>query len=121
MALNDFLSAPKRFLSIIITFTISTVLVIMIVNTSETMKSDKIIDLFLPKSDLYVTDVGKVMSFMQSDGEANIEKFFDETEKALEEKEIPAKLSLLFQYKYKAICKGKEQKVTFQQGYRIPM
>ncbi len=121
MALNDFLSAPKRFLSIIITFTISTVLVIMIVNTSETMKSDKIIDLFLPKSDLYVTDVGKVMSFMQSDGEANIEKFFDETEKALEEKGIPAKLSLLFQYKYKAICKGKEQKVTFQQGYRIPM
>lgn len=121
LALNDILSAPRRFISIIITFTISTVLVLMIVNTSETMKSDKIIDLFLTKSDLYVTDVGKVMSFMQADGEAKIEEFFEETEKSLEEKGIPGKLSLLFQYKFKATCNGKEQKVTCQKGYRIPM
>lgn len=46
MAVNDILSDPKRFISMIMIFTLGLLLIIIPVNTINTLKSDKLITLF---------------------------------------------------------------------------
>ena len=46
MAVNDILSGPKRFLSMILIFTLGLLLIIIPVNTINTLKSDQLITLF---------------------------------------------------------------------------
>ncbi len=46
MAINDILSGPKRFFSMILIFTVGLLLIIIPVNTINTLKSDKLITMF---------------------------------------------------------------------------
>ena len=117
LALNDFVSAPKKFLSIIVTFTLCSLLVFVIVNATDTMCSENLIDLFHTKSDIYVTDVDSVMGFMTADGREKMEKFFEEKEKMLADEGMPGECLLEIQYKYKVISKGKDYSLICQQGY----
>ena len=118
LALNDFVSAPKKFLSIIVTFTLCSLLVFVIVNATDTMCSENLIDLFHTKSDIYVTDVDSVMGFMTADGREKMEKFFAEKEKMLADEGMPGECLLEIQYKYKVISKGKDYSLICQQGYK---
>ena len=118
LALNDFVSAPKKFLSIIVTFTLCSLLVFVIVNATDTMCSENLIDLFHTKSDIYVTDVDSVMGFMTADGREKMEKFFEEKEKMLADEGMPGECLLEIQYKYKVISKGKDYSLICQQGYK---
>lgn len=115
MALNDVLSSPKRFLSIIISFSICTMLVLMIVNTAETMKSSNLIHLFLSESDAYVVDTKAAMKNMSMTKEEVLEDFHSWEDK-LEEKGIPCYISYEFMYKYKVTFDGKDYSPGIMQG-----
>ena len=117
LALNDILSSPRRFCSIIVSFVICTVLVLLIVNTADTMKSPNLINLFLSESDAYVVDTKTVMDFMGASSKDEIWENIHQWEERLEENGIPNKITFEFQYKYKFSFEGKDYNITCQQGW----
>lgn len=80
MAVNDVFSAPKRYMTIITTFFLCTLFVLVFVNVSSTMRSDTFITTFGTRSDLYYTDLTEAMSCMNPDGRKQIEEYFAKTE-----------------------------------------
>ncbi len=118
MALNDLKSSPKRYLTIILAFSICSLLVLMIVNTTETMKSDKLAYTFGKVCDVYYTDVNKAMKDMNGEGHIALENTLDEMEELLMEHNIPAMGSIEVQYRYKVSFNDEEYRISCQQGVR---
>lgn len=87
MALNDILSSPVRYISIMITYILCMLLVLVLVNTANTLRSDKLVSAFgVVKSDLYMTwDEAEMMSYMTADGREKAENKLDEIESKLED------------------------------------
>ena len=121
LALNDVLSAPKRFFTITLTFLLCTVLVLMMVNISSTMRSDAFADSFGTVSDLYVMDVDKTMKLLGKGSIENIDKELKEYEKKLSDAGIPGKVCMELQYKYPVTVDGKDYSYTFQCGLGTEM
>ena len=121
LALNDVISAPKRFFTIILTFLLCTVLVLMMVNVASTMRSDAFADSFGTVSDLYVMDVDKAMKLLGAGGVEGIEDRLKEYEKELADAGIPGKICMELQYKYPITVKGKDYSYTFQCGLGTEM
>ena len=121
LALNDVISAPKRFFTIVLTFLLCTVLVLMMVNVSSTMRSDAFADSFGTVSDLYIMDVNETMDLLSSGSIDGIEDSLDEMEKELSDAGIPGHISLEIQYKYPITAKGKDYSYTFQKGLGTKM
>ncbi|MBQ8960251.1 MAG: ABC transporter permease [Ruminococcus sp.] len=104
MALNDIFSSPKQFSLLTAVFTLCTLIVMILANAANTLKSEKILYLFgTTKSDVYIT------------GSSDLFETDEELEEILEREGMPAKvhteelynlpvyagdkrLSLLFQY-----------------------
>lgn len=116
MALNDILSNPKRFVAIIISFGICTMFVLILVNTTATMKSPNLIETFGTRSDLYVTNVAQVMKDMNTGSKEDMKKHLDEMARELGEEGMPAKLCIEMQYKYPVHFDGVDYSFTCQQG-----
>ncbi|SFB07577.1 putative ABC transport system permease protein [Acetitomaculum ruminis DSM 5522] len=117
MALNDVLSAPKRFVTIIISFFLCSILVFGIVEVTDTMKSDRLITAFTKKSDMYINDAKILkMEFLSSDGDA----YLDETSKKIEEDlkslDMPARVSADVLYRYPLTFDGNTSSFVFQQN-----
>ena len=108
MAINDVLSAPRRYATIIITFFICTVLVLLLVNTTSTMRSDTLVTTLASRSDLYYTDLTEMMGSMTADGRQRVENYLSDTEKLLAENDMPAKVISEVQYKYRVSAGGKD-------------
>lgn len=69
LAVNDVFSAPKRYLTIMIAFTLCCLLPLIIGNTASTMRSEKLIHLFgVKQSDIYVDTVAYIDELDQGDG-----------------------------------------------------
>lgn len=118
MAVNDVLSSPKRYLTIVLAFSICAMLVFILVNTTETMKSDRLAYTFGKVSDAYYTDVNASMKNMHGEGHAVMEQKLDELEDILAENGMPAKASVEAWYKYKVSFGDVEYKITCMQGIR---
>lgn len=118
MAYNDVLSSPKRYLTIILAFTICSILVFMIVNTTETMTSDKLLYSFGTESDVFIGDVDRAMKGMTGSGKDAVYEILDQYEEQMADKNMPAKVSVEAQYKYKVKFDDQVYKLTFQQGIR---
>ena len=116
MAVNDVFSAPKRYMTIITTFFLCTLFVLVFVNVSSTMRSDTFITTFGTRSDLYYTDLTEAMSCMNPDGRKQIEEYFAKTEALFKKNGMPAKLCAETQYKYKVHFDGKDYSISCQQG-----
>lgn len=116
MAVNDVFSAPKRYMTIITTFFLCTLFVLVFVNISSTMRSDTFITTFGTRSDLYYTDLTEAMSCMNPDGRKQIEEYFAKTEALFKKNGMPAKLCVETQYKYKVHFDGKDYSISCQQG-----
>ena len=116
MAVNDVFSAPKRYMTIIPTFFLCTMFVLVFVNVSSTMRSDTFITTFGTRSDLYYTDLTEAMSCMNPDGRKQIEEYFAKTEVLFKKNGMPAKLCVETQYKYKVHFDGKDYSISCQQG-----
>ena len=116
LALNDVISAPKRFFTIMLTFLLCTVLVLMMVNIASTMRSDAFADSFGTVSDLYIMDVDKTMKMLGSGSIEGIDEKLKDYEKKLADAGVPAKVSYELQYKYPITVNGKDYSYTLQCG-----
>lgn len=121
MAVNDILSAPKRFMTVIVSFFICTLLVLMIVNTTATMNSSKLISTLGTKegSDLYITDVESSMRMMNTGDREAVEKELKRIADELAGEGMPCDVGVDIQYKYKLTSKGKNFSVTCAQSVNI--
>lgn len=116
MAINDVFSSPRRYMTIVITFFLCTLFVLVFVNTSSTMRSDTFVTTFGTRSDLYYTDLKEAMSCMNPDGRKQIEEYFAKTEELLKQNGMPAKLCVETQNKYNVRFDGKDYSISCQQG-----
>jgi len=117
LAVNDTVSSPKRYISIVIAFTICVLFVLMLVNTTNTMQSDKLISSFGTKSDLYLDSVSESMKIMGHDREYR-ENYFDELDRKLSELGIPGHFFQEQQYTYNVEINGRSNKVVCEHGFR---
>ncbi|MBQ7954392.1 MAG: FtsX-like permease family protein [Lachnospiraceae bacterium] len=116
MALNDVLSNPKRFLTIIISFGLCTLFVLMLVNTTATLKSDKLIHTFGTKSHLYMTDIAEVMTYMNGGSKEKLQERLEEQVQKLGAEGMPAELCIELIYKYPVTFNGNDYVISCQQG-----
>lgn len=120
MALNDVLSSPKRYLTIIIAFALCTLFVLVLANTVNTMKSDRLVGTFSSKADMYVDSMSIAIDNMSRTHE-EVQEFLDDTAKDLKEMGMPCKVFMDCQYKYPVISNGKEYSISISQGYNTTM
>lgn len=116
LAVNDVISSPRRFITIMIPFCICTLFVLILVNTTATMKSDNLIDTFGTKSDLYVTDVGDVMSYMNTGSKSEFKEYLEQKGEELTKQGMPASFCVEIQYKYTVSFEGEDYVLSCQQG-----
>ena len=121
MAVNDVLSAPKRFMTVIISFFLCTLFVLMMVNTVSTMKSPNLITTFGTESDLYITDVNGAMKLMNTSDKEGLTIELNNLSDRISEKGMPCDVSVDVQYKYKVISSEYEFALSCAQGVKIPV
>lgn len=115
MALNDVWSSPKRYLTIILAFTICSLLVFVTINTTETMDSDKLAYTFGKQSDVYYGD--SLSDDLKAVGVAkDCEKDCQFLKEKLAEKGYDAKVSVEAMFAYKVSFGGESYKVMCDQG-----
>jgi len=116
MAVNDICSNPKRFLTIVSSFCLCTLFVLLLVNTTATMKSPNLIDTFGTESHLYVTNVSEVQEYMGVGTKEGMREGLAKMAEELTLEGMPAELCIELQYKYPITFEGKEFVLTCQQG-----
>lgn len=122
LAINDFLSSPKRFLNILISFALCMILVLLIVNTTETMNSDKLAFLFGSQADLYITDGEKVTGHLTYDQDyQGMADDIAEMEQILKDNGMPAKVTVPLLYNTLINYDGSKYKFNAMHEYDVPM
>ena len=117
MALNDVLSAPRRFITIVFSFFLCSIFVFGVVEVTDTMKSDRLISAFGKKSDVYITDAKMMkLEFMSSDGNDKLPAVFGQMENDLKKLGMPGMVSMEIWYKYPLTYEGKTTSIMFQQN-----
>lgn len=116
LAVNDVITNPKRFVTIIISFFICTLFTLITANTTNTMKSDKLIETFGVKSDIYFTDINAFMKQMHGGSIQDLQNKLHEMEDELANEGMPCKASIEVQYQYGVEYDGKSYSITCQQG-----
>lgn len=116
MAINDVISSPRRFLTIIVSFCICTLFVLIMENTVATMKSPNLIHTFATESDLYVTDVEDAMEYMNTGDKAAAKKGLEKRGEELAEHGMPARFCVDVTYKYTLSFEGEEYSLPCMQG-----
>lgn len=117
MGLNDVLSAPKRFLTIILSFSICSVFVFGVVLVVDTMKSDRLVGTFGKPSDVYITDSKLVqMTFLIENGGKLLSDACESIEKDLESMDMPADVNMEVWYRYPVTIGDDTVSVMFQQN-----
>lgn len=121
MAMNDVLSSPKRFLSIVISFGICTLFVLILVNTTATLKSPNLIHTFGTESHLYLSMSADVMDYMGSGTKEGMQAGLEQIAEDLGAEGMPAELCVEILYKYPVTFEGNEYSLTCQQGINTEM
>ncbi len=79
LALNDIFSQGKRYIMMLITFTLSLLLVVILANSANTLKSDHLVTSFgMIESDLYMVKTDQSDSFFHQEGEARMRHHLQE-------------------------------------------
>lgn len=115
LALNDVVSSPRRFGSVLVSLFICMLLVLLIVNTTATMNSPNLAKTFGVPSDLYITDIADIMKYTASTKEA-LGSHLEEKADELAALGMPAEFWIEIQYKYTLSFDGKDFDFTCQQG-----
>lgn len=119
LAVNDVVSSPGRFATIVIPFLICTLFVLMLVNTTATMKSPNLVHTFAPERDLYLEDMPGATQFMEGSSRSEVEAYIREKEEKLAENGMPSVLGVDVQYKYMLTYQGKDYTLTCYQGIGV--
>ena len=116
LALNDVLSKPGQYVSMIITFTLCILLVTMLATTSNTLMSDKLISLFgETRSDVYYVSTEKIMETMGTDDPDVLDKILDGIEDDLKENGMPGKVHVELMYTLPVEFGNEKMNVSMQQ------
>lgn len=121
MAMNDVLSSPKRFFSIVVSFGICTLFVLILVNTTATLKSPNLIHTFGTESHLYLGMSDDVMDYMGSGTKEGMQEGMELMAEELEAEGMPAEFCIEIFYKYSVTFEGNEYSLTCQQGLNTEM
>lgn len=121
MAMNDVLSSPKRFLSIVVSFGICTLFVLILVNTTATLKSPNLVHTFGTESHLYLSMSADVMDYMGSGTKEGMQEGLEKIAEELATEGMPAELCIEILYKYPITFEGNEYSLTCQQGINTEM
>lgn len=117
MAFNDILSAPRRFMTVIVSFFVCTLFVLMLANTTATMKSPNLISAFGTESDLYITDVDAAMKLMAKTGEENaVENELKELSDKITAEGMPCNASVDIAYKYRIVSDDNDYSISCAQS-----
>ncbi len=120
MAVNDVVSAPRRFMTIILSFLLCSLFVLGVVLCVDTMKSKNLIKTFGKEADVYINDSKLVkMEYLSKEGNETLRKKYREIENDLEEAGMPGKVSMETWYKYTCEFEGKSYTLTFQQNTEV--
>lgn len=92
MALNDVVSSPKRFIIIKLIYGLCLLLLLVLVNTVNTLTSGNLVTSFgITESDVYYLNDAKQMTFIKENGKEELLDYIDFVEDKLEENNMPAK------------------------------
>ncbi|MDO5558912.1 MAG: FtsX-like permease family protein [Oscillospiraceae bacterium] len=117
MSLNDVLSAPKRYAIIIVTFSLCLLLVLILVITVDTLKSDKLITLFgVTECDVCYSNQSMQMDYMVENGDQMIKDKIEEIEQTLADEGMPARCINEVMFKLTATHGDKTCKSQTTQG-----
>ena len=82
------------------------------------MNSDKLVYLFGPPSDVYITDNKKATSFMHADGEAELDEYLDELADEFTKEGMPCTARIRMIYTYQVEYEGNTYSYSFEQDWR---
>ena len=118
MAFNDVLSSPKRFGIVIVIFALCLSLVLMLVTSVNTLKSEKLITVFgMSPADVYlVNDTDQILTFFDEDGRDRADAAVLEMEQLLEEEGMPGKCAVEVQMTLLLVHGQQEHKSIVNQG-----
>ncbi len=117
LAINDTISSPKRYISIVIAFTLCMLFVLIMVNTTNTMQSENLISAFGTKGDIYIDSVSESMKIMGNNMDY-MNDYFDSLDKKLQDLGIPGHFVQELQYTYIADINGKAHRLICEHGFR---
>lgn len=115
LAINDILSSPKRFLTIIISFFVCSVFVLGIVITTDTMKSKNLISTFCTESDVYF-EPKNITDFYSFNEKEDINEYLDKYSKLFKDNGMSCTIYIEGFFKYKVLFDGNIYNLTCQQG-----
>lgn len=117
MAINDMLSAPKKFITIIISLFVCLTLVLGIVITTDTMKSKNLVSTFSTESDVYFTpgDTSYIGNISETTKEG-FEQSLKEHEKLFKENGMPCIGRVELQFSKNVIFNGNKYNIRTLQG-----
>lgn len=116
MAVNDILSSIKRYIVMILTFTIGFLLIVIVANTGNTLKDGNLLKVMCQKgSDAYIS-VEDFTNYYSDDGKQKLEKKFEEYEKGLENNDMDGRCSIEIMYKLSIKNGDKSYKSISYQG-----
>lgn len=108
LAVNDILSGFRSFVVLLLIFTIGILLIIVQVDTINTLKSDELVTWFgMQKSDICMENEKENDRLFSEEGKEGIKNSIKEMEGTLKNQGIPAKVSQEIQFKFR-ISKGEK-------------
>ena len=116
MAINDILSSPRRFITIIISIFVCLIFVLGIVITTDTMKSKNLQSTFGIECDAYFNPSDAMDMFKYPSKEEFKKGMIDKYEKIFEENGMPARISIDLQYSYKVSFNSDTYNIKCIQG-----
>ena len=113
MALNDVLSAPKRFSIIALIFALCLLIVTMMSNFALTLKSEKILWAFsIPESDAHILDADALNGMFSGDKDA-YKHIISDINDTLEKEGMPGKISMSLGKNCKSYYKDKTATIMY--------
>ena len=117
LALNDMVSAPKRYGIITFTFFLCLTLLLMLSATVTTLCSDGLFQSFgFAKCHLMIDVNDKIMGFMVEGGREEMEVYLDELEETFAENDMPAECYQELAFNFKVSHNGESAKIMAYQG-----
>lgn len=116
LAINDILSSPRRYITIIASMFVCMIFVLGIVITTDTMKSKNLITTFGTQSDLYYMGSSEMSVFKYEDPKDLNEKVIKQHKEILEENNLACDISVDLLYKTKVSFEGNKYNLTCIQG-----
>lgn len=119
LALNDIISSPKRYITILLPFFLCSIFVFGLVEVTDTMRSDRLITTLCKKSDVYVDDEAIGMEILSEEGNQILPEKLADMEAKLQELNMPGKVCIEVWYKYSFTVGDRPYNGTFTQNKYI--